>query len=153
MKSPVLIRKDYLFSGSDAGGQRAACMYTIMETAKMTGVKAAAVLQRRPLATVNWNGPKPSYCAPLKSLLTGMPARSAASMKTFDIAQSSSLSERPAALTRYGVTFRTSACCAYRAAVGAELRAKFFNAGLMVWLASRSKARSFTVSILAISCR
>jgi hypothetical protein len=58
MKSPVLRRKDYPFSGSDAGGRRAAGMYTIVETVEMNGVKAAAVLQRRPLAMVNWNGPK-----------------------------------------------------------------------------------------------
>ena len=29
----VLGRKNYLFCGSDAGGQRAACVYTIIETA------------------------------------------------------------------------------------------------------------------------
>lgn len=44
MKSPVLGRKNYLFCGSDAGGQRAACMYTIMETAKMNGVNPQAYL-------------------------------------------------------------------------------------------------------------
>ncbi len=44
MKPPVLGRKNYLFCGSDAGGQRAACMYTIMETAKMNGVNPQAYL-------------------------------------------------------------------------------------------------------------
>jgi hypothetical protein len=38
MKPPVLGRKNYLFCGSDAGGQRAACIYTITETAKMCGI-------------------------------------------------------------------------------------------------------------------
>jgi len=33
MKSPVLGRKNYLFCGSDAGRRRAACIYTITETA------------------------------------------------------------------------------------------------------------------------
>jgi IS66 C-terminal element len=44
MKSPVLGRKNYLFCGSDAGGQRAACMYTIVKTAKMNGVNPQAYL-------------------------------------------------------------------------------------------------------------
>jgi transposase len=44
MKPPVLGRKNYLFCGSDAGGQRAACMYTIMQTAKMNGVNPQAYL-------------------------------------------------------------------------------------------------------------
>ncbi len=38
MKPPVLGRKNYLFCGSDAGGQRAACMYTIIESATMNGI-------------------------------------------------------------------------------------------------------------------
>ena len=44
MKPPVLGRKNYLFCGSDAGGQRAACMYTILESAKMNGVNPQAYL-------------------------------------------------------------------------------------------------------------
>ncbi len=44
MRVPVLGRKNYLFCGSDAGGQRAACMYTIIETTKMTGVDPQAYL-------------------------------------------------------------------------------------------------------------
>jgi hypothetical protein len=38
MKAPVLGRKNYLFAGSDAGGERASCLYTLIETAKMNGV-------------------------------------------------------------------------------------------------------------------
>jgi len=44
MRPPVLGRKNYLFAGSDAGGQRAACIYTIVETAKMNGVNPHAYL-------------------------------------------------------------------------------------------------------------
>jgi transposase len=44
MKPPVLGRKNYLFCGSDAGGKRAACIYTILETAKMCGINPQAYL-------------------------------------------------------------------------------------------------------------
>ena len=44
MKPPVLGRKNYLFCGSDAGGQRAACFYTIIETAKLNGIDPEAYL-------------------------------------------------------------------------------------------------------------
>jgi hypothetical protein len=37
-------RKNYLFAGNDAGGQRAAAMYTIIETAKMCGLDVEAYL-------------------------------------------------------------------------------------------------------------
>src|SRR3954453_12294232 len=44
MKPPVLGRKNYLFYGSDAGGQRAACIYPIIESCKMNGVEPQAYL-------------------------------------------------------------------------------------------------------------
>jgi len=44
MRPPVLGRKNYLFCGSDAGGQRAACIYTIIESAKMNGRNPQAYL-------------------------------------------------------------------------------------------------------------
>ena len=44
MRAPVLGRKNYLFCGSDAGGRRAACIYTILETAKMNDVNPHAYL-------------------------------------------------------------------------------------------------------------
>jgi transposase len=44
MRGPVLGRKNYLFCGSDAGGQRAACIYTIVETCKMNAVNPQAYL-------------------------------------------------------------------------------------------------------------
>ena len=46
----AVTRKNYLFVGSDAGGQRAAIIYTIAETAKLNGLDPeayiAAVLDR-----------------------------------------------------------------------------------------------------------
>lgn len=44
MRPLALGRKNYLFCGSDAGGQRAACVYTIVETAKVNGLNPHAYL-------------------------------------------------------------------------------------------------------------
>ncbi len=44
MRPLVLGRKNYLFCGSDAGGQRAACIYSIVETAKMNSINPHAYL-------------------------------------------------------------------------------------------------------------
>ena len=44
MRIPVLGRKNYLFCGSDAGGQRAACLYTITATAKLNGLNPEAYM-------------------------------------------------------------------------------------------------------------
>jgi len=41
----ALTRKNYLFAGSDSGGVRAAAMYTIIESAKMTGLDPEAYLR------------------------------------------------------------------------------------------------------------
>ena len=38
-------RKNYLFAGSDSGGVRAAAMYTLIESAKMTGIDPEAYLR------------------------------------------------------------------------------------------------------------
>jgi transposase len=40
----ALGRKNYLFCGSDAGGQRAACLYTIVETCKLNAINPEAYL-------------------------------------------------------------------------------------------------------------
>ena len=40
----ALGRKNYLFCGSDAGGRRAACLYTILETCKLNAVNPQAYL-------------------------------------------------------------------------------------------------------------
>ena len=44
MRIPGLGRKNYLFCGSDAGGQRAACLYMITAIAKMNGLNPEAYL-------------------------------------------------------------------------------------------------------------
>jgi hypothetical protein len=38
-------RKNYLFMGSDAGGERAAAMYSLVETAKLNGLDPEAYLR------------------------------------------------------------------------------------------------------------
>ena len=38
----ALGRKNYLFAGSDAGGERAAAVYTLVETAKLNGLDPEA---------------------------------------------------------------------------------------------------------------
>jgi len=45
MRGIALGRKNYLFAGSDAGGDRAAAMYTIMHTAKLNNVNPEAYLR------------------------------------------------------------------------------------------------------------
>lgn len=45
MRGIALGRKNYLFAGSDAGGDRAAAMYTIVQTAKLNGVNPQAYLR------------------------------------------------------------------------------------------------------------
>ena len=42
----ALGRKNYLFAGSDAGGERAAAAYTLIETAKLNGLDPEAYLRR-----------------------------------------------------------------------------------------------------------
>lgn len=44
MRSISLGRKNYLFAGSDGGGDRAAAMYTIMQTAKLNGLNPETYL-------------------------------------------------------------------------------------------------------------
>jgi transposase len=45
MRGIALGRKNYLFAGSDVGGERAATMYTIMQTAKLNDVNPEAYLR------------------------------------------------------------------------------------------------------------
>jgi hypothetical protein len=40
----ALGRKNFLFAGSDAGGANAAILYTLIETAKLTGIEPYAYL-------------------------------------------------------------------------------------------------------------
>ena len=41
----ALGRKNWLFAGSDSGGERAAAMYTLIETAKLNGLDPEAYLR------------------------------------------------------------------------------------------------------------
>ncbi len=45
MRGIALGRKNYLFAGSDTGGDRAASIYTIVQTAKLNGVNPEAYLR------------------------------------------------------------------------------------------------------------
>ena len=44
MRGVAIGRKNYLFAGSDAGGRRAAAMYSLIETAKLNGLNPHAYL-------------------------------------------------------------------------------------------------------------
>jgi len=44
MRPLALGRRNWTFAGSDAGGRRAAAMYTIIESAKMNGLDVEAYL-------------------------------------------------------------------------------------------------------------
>ena len=46
LKGPVLGRKNWLFAGSRDGGERAAAMYSLLETAKLNGIDPEAYLRR-----------------------------------------------------------------------------------------------------------
>ena len=45
IRSIALGRKNYLFAGSDTGGERAAAIYTIVQTAKLNGLNQEAYLR------------------------------------------------------------------------------------------------------------
>ena len=45
LRGVALGRKNYLFMGSDRGGERAATMYSLMETARLNGVNPEAYLR------------------------------------------------------------------------------------------------------------
>jgi hypothetical protein len=44
LRGVAIGRKNYLFAGSDAGGRRAAAMYSLIETAKLNGLNPQAYL-------------------------------------------------------------------------------------------------------------
>jgi len=46
LRGVALGRKNYLFAGSDAGGERAAAMYSLIETAKLNGLNPEAYLRQ-----------------------------------------------------------------------------------------------------------
>ena len=45
LRGVSLGRKNYLFMGSDAGGERAAAIYSLVETAKLNGIDPEAYLR------------------------------------------------------------------------------------------------------------
>jgi hypothetical protein len=45
MRVPVLGRKNYLFAGSDSGGERAANIYTLAESAKLNRLNPEAYIR------------------------------------------------------------------------------------------------------------
>ena len=45
MRGVVLGKKNYLFCGSDAGGERAAAIYSLIGTAKLNGLNPEAYLR------------------------------------------------------------------------------------------------------------
>jgi transposase len=45
LRGPVLSRKNFLFAGADSGGERAAVLYTLLESAKLNGVDPEAYLR------------------------------------------------------------------------------------------------------------
>ncbi len=45
MRAVVLGRKNYLFAGSDRGGERAAALYTLIGTAKLNGLDSENYLR------------------------------------------------------------------------------------------------------------
>ncbi|CAN5756274.1 hypothetical protein BH11PSE13_BH11PSE13_42060 [soil metagenome] len=45
LRGVALGRNNYLFMGSDAGGERAAAIYSLVETAKLNGLDAQAYLR------------------------------------------------------------------------------------------------------------
>ena len=46
LRAVVLGRKNYLFNGSDAGGERAAAIYSLISSAKLNGLNPEAYLRR-----------------------------------------------------------------------------------------------------------
>ena len=44
LRGIAVTRKNFLFLGSDAGGERAAVLYTVLETAKLNGLDPGAYL-------------------------------------------------------------------------------------------------------------
>jgi transposase len=45
LRGVAIGRKNYLFAGSDRGGERAAAMYSLIETAKLNGIDPEAYLR------------------------------------------------------------------------------------------------------------
>jgi transposase len=46
LRGVALGRKNYLFAGADSGGERAAAIYSLVETAKLNGIDPEAYLRQ-----------------------------------------------------------------------------------------------------------
>ena len=57
-------RKNWLFAGSDEGGEAAADMYTIIETAKMNGLNPETYLKKILSEIQDYNSQKVAYFLP-----------------------------------------------------------------------------------------
>jgi hypothetical protein len=75
LRGAALGRKAWLFAGSDQGGERAAAIYSLIQTAKLNGVDPRAWLadvlariadmpQQRPHELLPWNWKKQQNMAP-----------------------------------------------------------------------------------------
>ena len=76
MRAIAVGRKNYLFAGSDSGGDRAAILYTIVQTARLNGVNPEAYL--KDILTRIANGHPINRIADLMpwSAITAAPAQS-----------------------------------------------------------------------------
>ena len=77
LRTVALGRKNYLFAGSDAGGERAAATYSLIGTAKLNGVDPEGYLRNvlsriadHPISRIDellpWNAASSSELAPLR---------------------------------------------------------------------------------------
>jgi transposase len=73
LRCVVMGRKNYLFMGSDSGGERAASLYSLIGTAKLNGLDPAFYL-RTVLATITEH--------PINRIQELLPWNVAASLKT-----------------------------------------------------------------------
>ena len=74
LRGVAIGRKNYLFAGSDRGGERAAAMYSLIETAKLNGINPEAYLRdvlariadhpnNRIIELLPWNWQSPEQAA------------------------------------------------------------------------------------------
>ena len=84
MRSIALGRKNYLFAGSDLGGERAAAMYSILQSAKLNELNPETYLRDtldriangHPISQIHelmpWQAPPPTYFNGHHQTLTSM---------------------------------------------------------------------------------
>jgi hypothetical protein len=77
-RAVALGRKNYLFAGSDAGGERAAAFYSLIGTAKLNGLDPEAIYAKSPLASLNIRSIASKTCCPGTLPTAGVTIKSAA---------------------------------------------------------------------------